>query len=317
MKVCFIGLGSIGLRHMTDFQAIAEELGIEPVVHALRTGYNSDISSSFPSLKRVVHQFSDLDRFYDAVFITNPTHLHEETLREVVSLSQHIFVEKPVFHHSNVDMASLNIPPSSEIYVAAPLRFTGVYRKIKSMVTSERVLSARAISSSYLPDWRPTDYRQSYSASACCGGGVHLDLIHEWDYIIDLFGFPSECCKLGGKVSDLEIQSNDIALYIARSNDTFLEIHLDYFGRSPCRKLEIITPDRLITADFIGHSIRFSDSSPAIILNEDSNTMYLREMKAFLRMVLSGGENLNTITQAMKVLRVAEMNMADNNGDAR
>ncbi len=316
MKVCFIGLGSIGLRHMTDFLAIAEELGIEPTVHALRTG--SDVSSSSPHLERVVHRFPDLDRFYDAIFITNPTNLHEETLREVVSLSQHIFVEKPVFHHSDVDEASLNISPSSEIYVAAPLRFTGVYRKIKSIVTSERVLSARAISSSYLPDWRPgTDYRRSYSASARRGGGVHLDLIHEWDYMIDLFGFPSECCKLGGKVSDLEIESNDIALYIARSNDTFLEIHLDYFSRSPCRKLEIITPDRLITADFIGHSIRFSDSSPAIILNEDSNTMYLREMKAFLRIVLSGDENLNTMTQAMKVLRVAEMNMFDNNGDAQ
>ncbi len=44
-----------------------------------------------------------------------------------------------------------------------------------------------------------TDYGRVYSAQKAMGGGVTLDLIHEGDYLIDLFGAPEECCNLRGQ----------------------------------------------------------------------------------------------------------------------
>ncbi|WP_298654045.1 Gfo/Idh/MocA family oxidoreductase, partial [uncultured Proteiniphilum sp.] len=61
------------------------------------------------------------------------------------------------------------------------------------------------------PDWRPnTDYKKSYSAKKEEGGGVSIDLIHEWDYLIYLFGFPQEVYNLQGKFSHLDINSEDL-----------------------------------------------------------------------------------------------------------
>ena len=55
------------------------------------------------------------------------------------------------------------------------------------------VYSARVLCSSYLPGWRPgVDYRTVYSAHKDMGGGVTIDLIHEWDYLVELFGKPEK-----------------------------------------------------------------------------------------------------------------------------
>ena len=44
----------------------------------------------------------------------------------------------------------------------------------------------------------------TYSAHKDMGGGVSIDLIHEWDYLTYLFGMPSEIYSILDKVSDLE-----------------------------------------------------------------------------------------------------------------
>ena len=73
--------------------------------------------------------------------------------------------------------------------------------------------SARVICSSYLPDWRPgVDYRTVYSAHKALGGGVTIDLIHEWDYLVDLFGVPQKLYNFKGTYSDLEIDSDDLSV---------------------------------------------------------------------------------------------------------
>ena len=61
------------------------------------------------------------------------------------------------------------------------------------------VYSARVLCSSYLPGWRPgVDYRTVYSAHKDMGGGVTIDLIHEWDYLVELFGKPEKMYNFKG-----------------------------------------------------------------------------------------------------------------------
>lgn len=82
-----------------------------------------------------------------------------------------------------------------------------------------------------------------YSAHKALGGGVTIDLIHEWDYLVDLFGVPETICNIHGKYSDLEIDSDDLSIYIAQYPTLLAEVHLDYFGRTYRRSIELFCKD--------------------------------------------------------------------------
>ncbi len=121
---------------------------------------------------------------YDIIFITNPTFLHYETLKRCLTLSNNIFIEKPLFENSNYDLNELTIKDSGIYYIACPLRFNPVIDYLKEHLSKYSVYSVRVICSSYLPEWRNNiDYRNNYSAKKELGGGVSLDLIHEIDIL--------------------------------------------------------------------------------------------------------------------------------------
>ncbi len=73
---------------------------------------------------------------------------------------------------------------------------------LKDLLPALHPYCARVICSSYLPDWRPgVDYRTVYSAHKAMGGGVTIDLIHEWDYLVELFGVPQQLYNFKGTYS--------------------------------------------------------------------------------------------------------------------
>ena len=165
--------------------------------------------------------------------------------------------------------------------------------------------SARAISSSYLPDWRKgIDYRNTYSAHKNEGGGVLIDLIHEWDYLVDLFGFPNETRMYYGKYSDLEIDSEDLGIYIANYDDKLLEIHLDYLGKYAERKLELRTDQGVYVFDIINARIE-KNGKEIGSFNEKPNDKYEKEMENFWNIIFGQTKNNNSLQTAIKVLSVA------------
>ncbi|UTY38124.1 hypothetical protein NMU03_10525 [Allocoprobacillus halotolerans] len=75
------------------------------------------------------------------------------------------FVEKPIFDKGFSQKSLEFIKNTNQYYIACPLRYTKVIQYIKTNISPIEILSLRSISSSYLPDWRPTvDYRKVYSA---------------------------------------------------------------------------------------------------------------------------------------------------------
>ncbi|MPN03704.1 hypothetical protein SDC9_150936 [bioreactor metagenome] len=220
-----------------------------------------------------------------------------------------MFIEKPIFDGGDYRISGLNLNPAGIHYVAGPLRFSGVIRTLKEIAAEEAVYSARAICSSYLPDWRPeTDYRKSYSARKDLGGGAALDLIHEWDYIVLLFGLPKRVYRIGGKYSHLEIDSDDTALYIADYGNMAVELHLDYYGRVPRREIELFTKGGTITGDLINHTVSFSgsfsDAGTSLCFREKSDELYEKEMNYFLDHVLAN-DPLSNMEECRSILNLA------------
>ncbi|WP_414838638.1 Gfo/Idh/MocA family oxidoreductase [Carnobacterium sp. TMP28] len=301
MKVIFFGLGSIGQKHYQNLKTICKEKAIPLDVSAYRSRKADHVA---PSEIRMIYKMDEIEDDYDVAFVTNPTALHLSTLQKIKDKAAYFFVEKPIFEKAySIDEFIGN---KDAYYVAAPLRYKGIMLELKHYLKHQITLNARVISSSYLPNWRKDDYTKSYSANPELGGGIELDCIHELDYVIDLFGFPTQSKAMYGKKSTLKIQSNDTALYLLEYEDKFIEIHLDYYGQVPQRKIEIITTDDFITCDLLTNTLTSRKLGELRALTEESNQMYLNELTYFIDKVLTHTENNNTIEHANNVLKIAK-----------
>lgn len=310
IKVCFVGLGSIGQRHIRNLTRLLEEKGTEYTIDAVRKG-----KKELPKeIQRVLHkeyeEIEQADCDYDIFFITNPTVYHLETIKKAMIHTRHMFIEKPVFRFplcGEQELEESLQPQKGNIYyVACPLRYSECFAYMKKIVEKKKIYSVRCISTSYLPDWRKgTDYRECYSADAEKGGGVTLDLIHELDYLTDLFGMPDKSIHVKGRVSDLEINSDDISLYILQYKGKFIELHLDYFGRESKRQMELFCEDCVITCDFINSQIQYAypDRTEKILV--DKSDIYIKEMQNFMWMTEGKADNSNSMFRANEVLRLA------------
>ncbi len=166
-------------------------------------------------------------------------------------------------------------------------------------------LLRRVICSSYLPDWRPgVDYRTVYSAHKALGGGVTIDLIHEWDYLVDLFGVPQQLYNFKGTYSDLEIDSDDLSVYIAKYPTLLAEVHLDYFGRGYRRSIELFCRDGSYLADFGAGTLTLPDGTVQHY-EEDVNRRYEREIEYFTDYALGDEQqSCNPPALALDVLKL-------------
>ena len=312
LTALFIGLGSIGSRHLKNLHTICAERGITLAADALRSSPNRPLRPGVAELLRA--QFTALDDpaargHYDLAFITNPTSLHAEALQSLRGRAGALFIEKPIFSadQAGLDPAAL-LDPGQKAYVAAPMRWCGVMLALKKRLETGadgRPYCARVLCSSYLPDWRPgVDYRTVYSAHKAMGGGVTIDLIHEWDYLVDLFGAPERLYNLRGQYSELEIDSDDVSLYIAQYPGMLAEVHLDYFGRGYRRSIELFTPSGSLVADFGAGTLTLPDGTVEDY-TEDVNARYLREMAYFLDYAAGPqAVSLNPPATAAQVLRL-------------
>lgn len=303
LKVCFIGVGSIAKRHIRNLRAVCEEKGIILEINAFRR--NSD---PVEGVEQVYTSEAELPNDYDAIFITNPTDQHLESLKTFHDHGLHFFIEKPVVSLEQIDNAkNFNLRPDSVYYVAAPLRYNAVIQWIKNTINPDDVISVRSISSSYLPDWRPGhDYRNTYSAHKDMGGGVSIDLIHEWDYLTYLFGWPDKVLSMIGRKSNLEIDSDDYAIYIAEYANKIAELHLDYFGRKTIREIQLITKDDTILGDIADNKARFLKTGKIIDFHEERDDYQRRELVYFLNMIDGTEETEDGFTHGVEVLQLTQ-----------
>lgn len=299
MNVLFVGLGSIGEKHLRDLFLIANEKKVSLRVDAVRTSnpdYNPMLSKTYPSVESV-------DSYYDVIFITNPTYLHHDTLVSLFQFGKYFFIEKPIFHLVYKDFLGAN-----NIYVACPLRYHPVIKHLKTFTLNNKVISFRAICSTFLPNWpsRNRKYQDYYSSHRNMGGGVELDLIHEIDYIRWVFGNPISIESVSGKVSNLEIDSNDVGTYVLRFNSLIGSLHIDYFGRyrnGDRREIEIFTNEDVILFDLKNNLVASMQHQKKI--DFASVDIYKKEIENFLDFIEGKKSIENTINDAVETLSLA------------
>ncbi len=303
LKVCFVGVGSIAKRHIKNLHAICNDKNIEITIDAYRRA-----PGVIEGVDTVYCSEADVPEDYDAIFITNPTDLHLSSLEKFHGKGKHFFIEKPVVSLPQIEKAEqFKTHDDSIYYVACPLRYNAVIQYIKNNINPDEVISVRSISSSYLPDWRPgQDYRETYSAHKDKGGGVSIDLIHEWDYLTYLFGMPQTVKSIIGKKSNLEIDSDDYAIYIAEYKDKIAELHLDYFGRKTIREIQLFTKEDTVVGDIANNKVTFLRTGEVIDFHEERNDFQKRELIHFLNMIEGTDEIEDGFHHGLSVLELTQ-----------
>jgi predicted dehydrogenase len=236
MKALIVGYGSIGRRHHHILSQINEITQCDVITKQQLVNIKT-----FTSL-----QESDLD-YYDYIVIASKTSLHYEQLSYIEKKVQGkiILVEKPLFSCYKELFIQHN-----KVFVAYNRRFYPILKKIKKLCSKDKCYYANVITGQYLPQWRETrDYTQSYSAKKDEGGGVLLDLSHELDYLSWIFPAMQILYSYDTKVSDLEIDSDDLCIVIAKSGETLINMSIDYISKEFQQKITIHLQSSSIYAD--------------------------------------------------------------------
>ena len=292
-----MGYGSIGKRHFEILKSFDAVSSIDVV-----TRQNLANQVTYEDLTDV----EDLE-VYDYFVISSVTSKHHEQLKHLCSKVnfKNILVEKPLYEKV-YELFETN----NKIFTAYNLRFHHVMQKLKELLRTQKVYYANVICGQYLPSWRPErDYANSYSAHATQGGGVLRDLSHELDYSTWLFGDVLKMDSISAKVSDLEIDSDDVFTAImVTDKKTILNVTMDYLSKTPMRRLIIHTKETTIEADLINNRLVSYDvnANQSVLANSpkvDKNHSYVNMHRA----ILSGdAKDVCGFEEGLKIVRLID-----------
>ena len=248
----------------------------------------------------------------DVAFITNPTYLHVETALDCAKKNINLFIEKPISHSlEKIEELEIEIKKRKLFsYIAYNMRFHPVTEYLKELISKkEKPVNFIVKCSTYLPNWRQNqDYTKSYSAKKEKGGGVILDLSHEFDYINWLF---SDIKKIEGhfdKVSNLEINCEDVldAQLICGQNIEG-KLHLDYFSRNEERKIQVKYYDEYLEGDFIKNTVKMVNKNGRereIKFQSNQNVTYKKQLDYFFKQYFENNYKLmNNFSDAVKTFK--------------
>ena len=312
MKILVVGCGSIGQRHIQNLKKFSD---VEVVACRMK-GEIKEIEKKF-DIKTVSGLDNGLAQNPDAVLITTPTSTHIPIALKVAGKGCHLFIEKPISDNLDGVDKFIKIINKNKLIcmIGYNLRFHPGLRLIKEYLeknTIGDIVSARVQAGQYLPDWHLTeDYRMSYSAKKSLGGGVILDLSHEIDYIRWLLGEVKEVLSFSGKLSHLEIETEDVAEILFRFKSGVIgEVHLDYIQRFPSRSCQIIGDEGTLLYDFNENKVRLSSQKDkgwrTLYEDEkyDKNQMYVDEIKHFIDCINRKKKPIVNETNGKKVLEI-------------
>jgi predicted dehydrogenase len=314
VKILVIGCGSIGGRHIRNLKS----LGVDVYVHDVNQESLGAIISKY-NLRGFTNIEDVFKEGVDGVIIASPSKFHYSQAVKVIESGIPVFIEKPMTTSLKEAILLEEFADKNNAIVVNGfnMRFHPSIKKVKKMLEDDligRVYSIRAMAGYYLPDWHPqNDYRKSYSANKSLGGGVLLDGIHELDYIKSLFGEITHVYCLGGKVSNLEIDTEDMAEILMKcSGGIIAELHVNYLNRARLREFVIVGENGIIGWDSNKGTVRHYD--PKIKCWKEYreefeyhiNDTYVLEMKHFINCIIGKEKSINDAKEGRFIIQVVE-----------
>jgi predicted dehydrogenase len=312
-KILIAGLGSIGRRHLRNLVALGESDIV--LLRSHRSTLPGAELAGYPvetDLRQALKKHRPA-----AVIVANPTALHLEVALPAAESGCAVLMEKPVSHSMDgLDKLESTVARSgSKILMGFQLRFHPCLIRAAQIISGGglgKIMSARVHFGEYLPGWHPwEDYRRGYAARADLGGGVLLTQCHSLDYLLWLVGPVESVWASLARLSDLELDVEDIAeIGIRFASGPLGSVHLDYAQRPPSHHFDVSGTGGLLECDLLAGTTRLHDGngqqSEEHRLPEgwERNAMFMDEMRHFLAVVRGEAAPSCTLDDGIRVMKL-------------
>lgn len=310
-RILIVGRGSMGQRHYEISRHLFPNA--EVAVYS-----RSGESKGFPLVFTTREEISSF--LPEVSVIANKTSDHLEFANFLANMNSHLLIEKPI----SIDLTgmeellSVKKRNNLKILVGYNLQYLPSFNFLVKLLAQQkigRVLDVRIEVGQNLESWRPNrDYRETTSAKKSDGGGVLRELSHEINYLLELFGMPNWVLGSKAKVSDLEVDVEDIAHLIfgipRKDGSEFMaSLTLDFVRQDKTRKCTIIGSLGSLEWDILDGTIKETKGKFAqiSILNETKESIsetYLAEWADLIGAITLDKEPKGSLKGAINSLEI-------------
>lgn len=317
-SLLIVGYGSIGKRHARLARNLYPNAKIVILRHkSTKKLKNLNVNYSVTNLK-------DALKFKPEVaVIANPATHHLNVAQPLANLGVHLLIEKPISNTSRdvlklIETCKLK---KSTLMVGYNLRHMESLIKFREILKNKvigKILSVRSEVGSYLPSWRPEmNYKKSVSARKALGGGVLLELSHDIDYLLWLFGDIKWVSATTHKQSDLKIDTDDtahITLGFISSNkkkNIIANLNMDFNRHDTTRYCKVIGQKGTLYWNAIEGNIKLFEKgankwTEVFKKKNHTDSTYISEWKHFINCIENKKKPLVDGKDGFKVVKIIE-----------
>ena len=280
--IAVIGLGNIAIRHRRNLKHLF------PDARVLAVSSSGRVPDELPeNADEVLPSIANLPiEKVDFAIVASPAPFHWEHSKALMAANIPLLVEKPLSAETEDALQFLELAKaySSPLGVGYCLRYLPSAQKVKEIVDSGilgPIVTVNAEVGQYLPNWRQSkSYLDSVSASKKLGGGALLELSHELDYLLWLFGdLTFEYGRLSSS-KRLSLEVEEVAdVWLSSAIAPTIILHQDFLQQQGKRTCTIIAEDGRLEWDLMQNSVSWYVEEQE--LNQvrfdgwDYNNMYL------------------------------------------
>lgn len=317
MKICVIGLGSMGKRRIRLLKIINPELEIMGIDRNIQRAksvsmeYAINCSSVLPNISEKP----------DCAFVCTSPQFHAPIIQECLEKNIHVFSEINLID----DMYAENIKLAQQKGKVLFLSSTPLYKEEMQIIENRIKQNGKPCAyqyhvGQYLPDWHPWDSLNNFFVSDKKTNGCRELLAIELPWILHTFGKICDVNVVKTKLTDLELDFPDTYLVqIRHSNGTIGNLTVDVVSRHAVRKLEIFNEDIYIRWDGTPETLYEKDIDAGVLqqipagryLHEKgygdsiNEYAYMKEIEEFFD-VIKGKKALYSFEKDIETLKIID-----------
>tara|TARA_Y100000590_G_scaffold464461_1_gene633971 strand:- start:4772 stop:5707 length:936 start_codon:yes stop_codon:yes gene_type:complete len=297
-----IGLGSIAKKQLIVLKKLEKKIKI--------------FKLRIKNKKKSINYINNLNSKYNLklAVVCSPTNTHLDYIDYLKKKKINYLVEKPVIKDSQLNRLNKKKYKKTNIteLVGYQLKFNKILLKIKKILALKKIgkiYNVKIYVNSFLPNWRKAEFKKTLSLSKKKGGGVLLELSHEIDYMIWLFGKPRYLKATIDKNNVFKKNIDEKAcIFFYYANKT-VQMDMSFNSRIEQRGIIINGSKGSLKGDIIKKKIIYtkSNKSNLIFNSNQKNLDMLKDQMSFFLNSVKKNKKANNIIQSLEVIRIISL----------